>query len=100
MPKIIFKNHAGDKVVEAISGDTLLEVSNKNDIGLFGGCSGSGVCGTCHVFIGAAFVDKLPKPTDQETDALETVTACKENSRLACQVIVTDDMDGMTVVAP
>jgi 2Fe-2S ferredoxin len=100
MPTIIFKTRAGEVRADALVGDTLLDVAHKNEISLFGGCSGAGACGTCHVFISAEFLPKLNEPSAHESDLLEVLPATKSNSRLACQVIVTEEMDGMTVILP
>ncbi|MDR1289536.1 MAG: 2Fe-2S iron-sulfur cluster binding domain-containing protein [Holosporales bacterium] len=100
MPKIIFRTSGGEVEVDALVGDTLLEVAQKNGVSLFGGCSGAGVCGTCHVLIPPEFLQKLNEPSDHEADLLEVLPMSKENSRLACQVVVTDELDGLIVNIP
>ena len=100
MAKITFETGGQKITVDAINGDTLLEVAHKNDIELFGGCDGAGVCGTCHVFIDPDYIKKLNEQSMEEADLLEILPNGKVNSRLACQVIVTDDLDGMTVIIP
>jgi 2Fe-2S ferredoxin len=100
MAKIIFKSGNSETIVEAKNGETLLEIAVKNDIKLFGGCCGAGVCGTCHVFIDDEFINKLNEKTFEETDLLEVLSNGKVNSRLACQVIISDELDGMTVTIP
>jgi 2Fe-2S ferredoxin len=98
--KIIFRINGKDQVVEASIGDTLLEVSQKNQISLFGGCGGAGVCGTCHVLIDDEHISKLNPKSDSEEELLDILPIAKNNSRLACQVIVSEDLEGMIVTVP
>jgi 2Fe-2S ferredoxin len=102
MLKIIFKTKTGEKIVNAISGDTILDVAKKNDIVLFGGCSGAGVCGSCRILISKDAALRLPDPSDLESDVLEISPSIDDDLcfRLACQVVVTDDCDGMIVTVP
>lgn len=100
MPKIIFRKNEQDSTVDAEVGDTLLEVAKKNDIDLFGGCDGAGLCGTCNVAIDESFLSKLEPPCGNELDLLDIVSCGRDNIRLACQVIVTENMDGMIVNIP
>ncbi len=100
MIKIIFKSQDTEQTVEANTGDTLLETAKKNGIRLFGGCDGAGVCGTCHVYVDQHYVSKLNEANLEETDLLEVLPNSKSNSRLACQIVITEDLDGMTVIIP
>ena len=100
MPKIIFKSEDKEIIVDAVVGETLLETANKANVPLFGGCGGAGVCGTCHVFIDQAFVKKLNKPTLEELDLIDVLPNGNSNSRLACQIIITEELDGMTITIP
>ncbi len=100
MTKIIFKTDEKETIVEAISGETLLEVAKKNGINLFGGCDGAGVCGTCHVFIDHKYISKVNEATFEEQDLLEILPNGKINSRLACQIVITEQLDGMLVTIP
>ena len=100
MAKITFRTKTGDKVVEATNGETLLEVASRTGVELFGGCGGAGVCGSCHVYIDPEFVDKLEEPSFEEQDLLDVVPNGKFNSRLACQVEVSDALDGLVVIIP
>ncbi|MDR0744659.1 MAG: 2Fe-2S iron-sulfur cluster binding domain-containing protein [Holosporales bacterium] len=100
MAKIIFKSESSETIVEATNGETLLEVANNNNIKLFGGCCGAGVCGTCQVFIDNNFINKLNEKTPEELDLLDVLPNGNHNSRLACQVIISDELDGMVVVIP
>ncbi len=100
MAKITFRTKTGDTVVEATNGKTLLEVASRAGVELFGGCGGAGVCGSCHVYIDPEFVDKLEEASFEEQDLLDVVPNGKFNSRLACQVEVSDALDGLVVIIP
>ena len=100
MPKIIFKTENSEITVDAVVGETLLEAASRADVPLFGGCGGAGVCGTCHVFIDSEFIKKLKEPNLEELDLLDVIPTVNANSRLACQVTVTEDLDGMIVTIP
>ena len=65
MPKIIFITEEGEVLVEAKIGETLLEAARRNNIPLFGGCDGAGVCGGCHVIVEEDFYKKLPPPSEE-----------------------------------
>ena len=100
MPKITFRSNNFETTVNAVVGDTLLETANKNNIELFGGCGGAGVCGTCHVFIDSEHFDKLNEKSEDEEDLLDVLPNGRVSSRLACQVVVSEDLDGMIVTIP
>jgi 2Fe-2S ferredoxin len=100
MVTIKFKSETEEIIANAGIGETLLTVAQKAGVKLFGGCGGAGVCGTCHIFIDPEFVDKLDEPLIEEADMLEILPSKKYNSRLACQIIVSENMDGMTVIIP
>jgi 2Fe-2S ferredoxin len=100
MVKITFINGNEERLIETKTGETLLEAAVRNGINLYGGCSGAGVCGTCHVLIDRSFVNKLNEPSNEELDLLEVLQNTGDNSRLACQVIITDDLDGSVVTIP
>ena len=95
MAKIIFRSNGVDTAVDAQNGETLLEVATKAGVELFGGCGGAGVCGSCHVYISNEHLPKLNDATFEEQDLLEALPNGKVNSRLACQVVISDECDGM-----
>lgn len=97
MINIIFKCNNKEYKVQANSGDTLLECALKNNVPLIGGCGGAGICGSCNVEIDQEYINKLPEPDFNEKDVIEYLPMYKPTTRLACQVVVTDEMDGMTV---
>ncbi len=100
--KIVFKEHSGAvHEVEGNEGETLMDAAMNNMVpGIDGDCGGDCACGTCHVFIAPEFLDKLDA-IDGEEELLIGMTPDKEdNSRLSCQVKLTDDLDGMEVTLP
>ena len=100
MVKIIFIKNNKRTEIEANVGASLLEAANNSGVELFGGCGGAGVCGTCHVYIDERFIKFLPEPENSELDILDIVSNSKENSRLACQVFIQENLYGMEVTIP
>lgn len=80
-------------------GDTLLHVLEKNNIRISSFCEGSGICGGCHVIIENQ-VGNIPFPTELEESGLDKVRGTTINSRLACQLVLNGDMDGLVVRIP
>jgi 2Fe-2S ferredoxin len=101
MPKISFISPEGfEKVVDAPHGISILEVAHQNDIDLEGACEGSLACSTCHVVIDSQWYDLLPDATEDEEDMLDLAFGLTHTSRLGCQIIVTDELDGLIVRLP
>ncbi len=101
MPKMIFIERDGNrKEVEATVGLSVLEIAHENDVDIEGACEGSLACSTCHVIVDAAWFDKLPEPTEDEEDMLDLAFGLQATSRLGCQLIITDELDGLTVTLP
>jgi len=101
MPKINFIQKDGStKTVDAQNGISILEVAHKNDIDLEGACEGSLACSTCHVIVEDKFFDKLPEPSEDEEDMLDLAWGLTHTSRLGCQIMVSDELDGITVSLP
>jgi ferredoxin, 2Fe-2S len=99
MPQITVVDQSGqEKAIEAPEGRTLMEVIRDNGfdelLALCGGCCS---CATCHVHIDPAFMDKLPKMSEDEDDLLDSSDHRNEYSRLSCQVPVTGALEGLTV---
>ncbi|EFC47363.1 ferredoxin [Naegleria gruberi] len=88
------------KSVKAPIGENILAVAHANDIDLEGACEASLACSTCHVYIQDEFFEKMPEPEEEEEDMLDLAYGLAHNSRLGCQVIVSKDMEGMTVTLP
>ena len=98
MPRIVVTSRDGDvKDVDAELSRTLMEVLRDEGFELEALCGGCCSCATCHVHIDAAYADKLPAMSEDENDLLDSTDSRDENSRLSCQVPVTDALDGLTV---
>ena len=102
MPKITYKDEKGNsKTIEVEKGLTVMEGAIQNDIpGIDADCGGSMACATCHVYVEEKWLDKLPKAEDGEVDMIDMAFEPKKNSRLSCQITVTDDLDGLVVTTP
>ncbi len=101
MPKITFVQTDGtEKTVDAPVGISVLEAAHKNEISLEGACEGSLACSTCHVIVDKAFYDKLPLATEDEEDMLDLAFGLSHTSRLGCQIIMNDTLDGLRVSLP
>lgn len=103
MPKLIVVNRTGEEqTVEGDNGLSVMEVIRDSGfdelLALCGGCCS---CATCHIFVDPAFADKLPPISDDENDLLDSSDHRNETSRLSCQVMLSDDLDGLRVtIAP
>ena len=103
MPDIIFEQTDGTRRhVAAESGRTLMKVATESLVdGIIGECGGDLSCATCHVFIDGEWAQALPpKSVDEEQMLAVTSEEPTEHSRLCCQVVVTDDLDGLVVHIP
>ena len=102
MPTITFIDQDGnEREIEAKAGSTVMENAINNDIpGILATCGGSCSCATCHVYVDDTWVDKLPPPELDESDMLDTAHNLQENSRLSCQIKVTEELDGLIVTTP
>ena len=101
MPKIVFISPDGDrKEIEAPVGLSILEVAHENDIDLEGACEGSIACSTCHVVVSEEWYKKLSEPTEDEEDMLDLAFGLTHTSRLGCQIIMSNELDGIEVKLP
>jgi 2Fe-2S ferredoxin len=101
MPKVIFIiEHGEERVVEAPIGLSILEIAHQHEIDLEGACEGSLACATCHVIVDEEFYDKLAEPSEAEEDMLDLAFGLTHTSRLGCQIIVTEELDGIRVRLP
>jgi ferredoxin-2, mitochondrial len=91
---------ASTRTVEAKDGERLLEVAQNDGQPLEGTCEGQMACSTCHVIVAAEDFDRLPSAREEEEDMLDLATGATRTSRLACQIILTDAVDGLTVRIP
>ena len=102
MPKITYQDNKGNsKIIDVENGLTVMEGAIQNDIpGIDADCGGSMACATCHVYVEEKWLDKLPKPEEAEVDMVDMAFEPKKNSRLSCQLIVSDEMNGLVVNIP
>lgn len=101
MPKVVFLEKNGTrKEISTASKTTLLHIAQANDIEMEGACEGSMACSTCHVIVADEWYASLPEPTEAEADMLDLTYGVSRTSRLACQIVVTDELDGLTVRLP
>ena len=102
MPKINYKDKDGNnKIIEVETGLSVMEGAIQNDIpGIDADCGGSMACSTCHVYVEEKWFDKLPKAEDAEVDMIDMAYEPKKNSRLSCQLIVSDELDGLIITTP
>ena len=102
MPKITYiSDDNKTNTVDVQNGLTVMEGAIQNDIpGIDADCGGGMSCATCHVYVDENWLDKLPQKEDGEEDMLDMAFEPKKNSRLSCQIIVSDELDGLTVSIP
>lgn len=101
MPKITFVNKDGsEKTIEARNGQTILELAHQDDLPLEGACEGSLACSTCHVIVDPEFYDKLTAASEEEEDMLDLAFGLTQTSRLGCQIVISDKLDGLKVTIP
>lgn len=95
-------NGGGERAVEATEGETLMRAAVTSGVpGIEGECNGELNCGTCHVFVDQEWWATLPTSSDDEDALLEVLDAPEANSRLACQIRITPELEGLIVtVAP
>ena len=102
MIRIHFISADGQKSqeVDAKSGDCLLDIGQAAGQPLEGTCEGQMACSTCHVIVDAEWFAKLPRAREEEEDMLDLATGATRTSRLACQIMLTEALDGLTVRVP
>lgn len=101
MPKMTFIEPSGKRhEVDAPKGLSVLEIAHRNGIDLEGACEGSLACSTCHVIVDKEWYDLLPEASDDEEDMLDLAFGLTHTSRLGCQIVMTDELDGLTVTLP
>jgi 2Fe-2S ferredoxin len=103
MAKITFIEHNGtEHTVEGDNGMSVMEVAVKNMVpGIDADCGGACACATCHVYVDPEWVDKVGEIGPVEEIMLEEVFSPRqENSRLGCQIKITDELDGLVVRMP
>jgi 2Fe-2S ferredoxin len=101
MPKMTFIDPKGNpREVDAPLGLSVLEIAHKHGVDIEGACEGSLACSTCHVIVDAAWFKKLEQPTEDEEDMLDLAFGLTRTSRLGCQIVMTEALDGLVVTLP
>lgn len=102
MPKITYIEHNGKAhIVEVAAGMSVMDGAVKHAIpGIDADCGGACACATCHVYVGAEWLDKVGKPSGMEESMLDFASDVTENSRLSCQIKVNADLDGLVITMP
>lgn len=102
MPKVILIEHSGVRhEIDAQVGESLMQAATSNLVpGILAECGGNCSCATCHVYVDPAWLERLATPSQQERDLIECVAELRENSRLSCQVPVSEELDGLIVQLP
>ena len=101
MPKMTFIDPQGmAHEVEAPLGISVMEIAHLHGIDIEGACGGCMACSTCHVIVASEWFDLLPEATEDEEDLLDLVFGLAQTSRLGCQIMMTEELDGLTVFLP
>ena len=101
MPKLTFIERDGNRrEVDAPLGLSVLEIAHKNGIDIEGACEGSLACSTCHVIVDPEWYDLLKEASEDEEDMLDLAFGLTATSRLGCQIIITEELDGLVVRLP
>jgi ferredoxin, 2Fe-2S len=103
VPKVVFVRADGAQTaVDAREGDSVMLAATQNGVdGIVAECGGNASCATCHVWVRGDFLDLLGSIEETEEDLLDlAVSERRPGSRLSCQLVVTDDLDGLTVEVP
>jgi ferredoxin len=101
MIKVIFIDAKGDRIeAEAVAGTSLLDLGQAMDMPLEGTCEGQMACSTCHVVVAKDWFGSLPRASEDEEDMLDLAAGVTPTSRLACQITLTEALDGLEVRIP
>jgi 2Fe-2S ferredoxin len=100
--RVIFIDHLGiERTATATAGDTVMQCATDHLLpGIFGECGGAMACATCHGYVAEEWLDKLPAPSAQEREMLSGCIDLRPNSRLTCQIRLTEKLDGLTITTP
>ena len=102
MTKVTYIEHNGaEHVIDAENGASVMEAAVKNGVpGIDADCGGACACATCHVYVDEAWVEKAGKAEAMEESMLDFASEPKENSRLSCQIVVRDELEGLIIRLP
>lgn len=99
--KIHFTTARGHEVeAEGAAGDNLLRLAQAVGMPLEGTCEGQMACSTCHVLVAAEWFGRLPPASEEEEDMLDLAAGARRTSRLACQIVLSEEMDGLAITIP
>jgi 2Fe-2S ferredoxin len=101
MPKMTFIERDGTRrEVDAPLGLSVLEIAHKHGVDIEGACEGSLACSTCHVIVDPDWYELLKEASEDEEDMLDLAFGLTQTSRLGCQIIMSEELDGLTVKLP
>lgn len=101
MPKIIFIEPNGmRRELDAPVGRTLMQIGRDAGLDIEGACDGAIACSTCHLIVDPAWAKRLPPPSEDEEDMLDLAYGVTKTSRLGCQIVVSEALDGLVVSLP
>ena len=101
MPRMVFVEPDGTRrEVDAPLGHSLLQIAWDNKIDIEGACEGAMACSTCHVIVAPEWFERLDEASEDEEDMLDLAFGLTRTSRLGCQIIITEQLDGLTVNLP
>lgn len=103
MPKVVYVSADGEKTeIDAVAGESVMETAKKNGVsGIVGECGGALSCSSCHVYVSPDWQSLLPEVGDEEDEMLDGTAADRtEDSRLSCQIRMTEDLIGLVVTMP
>ena len=102
MAKVTYIENSGNShTIEIANGLSVMEGAVQNDIpGIDADCGGSMACATCHVYVEDIWLDKIAKAEDAEVDMIDMAFEPRKNSRRSCQLIVSDELEGLIVTTP
>ncbi len=101
MPRMVFIERNGQpREVEAELGLSLMQIAKDNDVDIEGACGGALACATCHVIVRPDWYERLAEPNEEEEDMLDLAFHVEGTSRLGCQILMTEELDGLVVTLP
>ncbi|MFN2426813.1 MAG: 2Fe-2S iron-sulfur cluster-binding protein [Candidatus Binatia bacterium] len=102
MPKVTFTDHGGsERTVDADCGESVMQAARRNDVpGIDADCGGNCACATCHVYVDDAWLARTGGRSETEESMLAFAPNVSDHSRLSCQILVTEELDGLRVTTP
>ena len=101
MAKMVFIENGGTRrEVDAPLGLSVMEIAHRHGVDIEGACEGALACSTCHVIVEPDWCRRLDEPSEDEEDMLDLAFGLTATSRLGCQIIMTEALDGLTVTLP